>query len=64
MATPDGGLALVAYAPCQVKTTVADGIPVTLTLTTDYPFKGDVQLEIEPDAPCNFDLQLRIPGLG
>ena len=61
MATPDGGLALVAYAPCQVKTTVADGIPVTLTLTTDYPFKGDVQLEIEPDAPCNFDLQLRIP---
>jgi hypothetical protein len=61
MATPDGGLAVVAYGPCQVMTTVADGVPVRVTETTDYPFKGEIQLDIKLDLPCEFDLQLRIP---
>ena len=61
MATPDGGLAAVAYAPCQVETTVAGGIPVTVTLTSDYPFSGEINLALELEEPCEFDLRLRIP---
>ena len=62
MATPDEGLALIAYAPCQVKTTVAGGIPVTVNETTDYPFNGEIQFSIELDSPCEFGFQLRIPA--
>ena len=61
MATPDEGLAAIAYAPCQVKTTVAGGTPITVTETTDYPFKGDVQFAFDLDSPCEFGLLLRIP---
>ena len=62
MATPDEGLAVIAYAPCQVKTTVAGGIPVTVNETTDYPFNGEIQFSIELDSPCEFGFQLRIPA--
>jgi len=61
MATPSGGLAAIAYAPCEVTTRVADGVPIRLTETTDYPFKGVVRFDIELDSACEFDLQLRIP---
>ena len=61
MAAPEGGLAAVAYAPCQVRTTVADGVPVHVAVKTDYPFKGRIQLDFELDAPCEFDLHLRMP---
>ncbi|MCY4539024.1 MAG: glycoside hydrolase family 127 protein [Chloroflexi bacterium] len=61
MATPDAGLAAVAYAPCQVKTTVAEDIAITVTETTDYPFKGEIHFAFELDSPCEFDLRLRIP---
>ena len=62
MATPDEGLAVIAYAPCQVKTTVASGIPVTVIETTDYPFNGEIRFSIELDSPCEFGFQLRIPA--
>ncbi len=61
MATPEGGLATVAYAPCQVKTTVAGDIAITVTESTDYPFQGEIHFSIELDSPCEFDLRLRIP---
>lgn len=61
MATPSGGLAAAAYAPCQANTTVAGGIPLTLTETTDYPFKGEIQFDFILDSPCEFDFRLRIP---
>lgn len=61
MATPDGGLAAVAYAPCQVETTVAGEIPVTVTVTSNYPFSGEINLALELEKPCQFDLRLRIP---
>ncbi|MDE2777205.1 MAG: glycoside hydrolase family 127 protein [Chloroflexota bacterium] len=61
MATPGGGLAATAYAPCQVKSTVAGGIPVTITETTDYPFKGEIQFAFNLDSPADFDFGLRIP---
>ena len=38
MKTPDGGLAVVAYAPCVVETKI-QGKPVKLEVKTDYPFR-------------------------
>ena len=61
MATPDDGLAAIAYAPCQVKTTVAGGIAVTVTETTDYPFNDEIHFAFELDSPCEFSFHLRIP---
>jgi hypothetical protein len=60
-ATSDGGLALIAYGPNRV-TAVAGGAPVTITQTTDYPFKENVTLSIEPQRDSNFPLVLRIPA--
>ena len=61
-ATPDGGLVLVAYGPNRVSTTVAGGVPVTVTQTTDYPFKESVTLAVEPQKAVRFPLLLRVPG--
>ncbi len=62
MATPDGGLAAIAYAPCQARAKVAGGARLTITETTDYPFKGNIQFSLDLDAPAAFPLRLRIPA--
>jgi len=61
MGTPDGGLATVAYAPCEVTTDV-DGTAVTVTEETTYPFEETVTIAVDPDEPVAFPLSLRIPG--
>ncbi len=38
------------------------GGPVTLTETSNYPWSGDIRLAIDPDAPQDFTLSLRIPA--
>ncbi len=64
MATPDGGLVAVAYAPCVVRTTVADGCTVTIEEETAYPFDETVRLTVRTDAtsPATFSLRLRVPA--
>ncbi len=62
MATPDEGLAAVAYAPCEVKTIVRGNVPVTVLEETDYPFRSTVRITINPTVPISFPIQLRIPG--
>ena len=61
MATADGGLAAVVYAPTTV-TAPVEGVDVTLTETTNYPFEPDVHLTIHTAKPLTFPLKLRIPG--
>jgi DUF1680 family protein len=39
-----------------------DGQTVTLKQTTDYPWNGDVKIEVRPARAGEFDLHLRIPG--
>lgn len=60
-ATPDGGLAAVCYGPSEVTAQVGDGVEVTLTEETDYPFDDEVQLRLEPETPVSFPLHVRIP---
>jgi hypothetical protein len=61
MATPDGGLALTAIAPCSVRTVVAKGVRVDMQVTTDYPFDGRVEIRLSPQQPAHFPLLVRIP---
>jgi hypothetical protein len=63
MASPDGGLVLPIYAPCQASVQLAPGLTVTLREETLYPFDGDIHLELLPQpAPARFPLRLRIPA--
>ena len=62
MRTPDGGLASVAYAPCEVDTTVGDGESVTVDVNTELPFGRRVRVTVDPESPLAFPLRLRIPS--
>jgi hypothetical protein len=55
------GLAAMLYGPCQVRTTV-NGVPVTVTETTQYPFENQINLTVAPEKPATFTLRLRVPG--
>lgn len=61
MASPDGGLAAVIYAPCHLGTTVG-GVPVTVETRTNYPFEEDLEISVEVPRPVEFPLYLRIPA--
>ena len=54
MATPDGGLAAVAYAPSDVKTTVAGGVSVSILEDTEYPFSDVVSFAVTPSNRWRF----------
>jgi DUF1680 family protein len=62
MATPDQGLVAVAYAPSTVNTLVRGDTQVRITEETSYPFSGDVRLAVDPAAPAQFPIALRIPA--
>ena len=61
MATPDDGLAAVAYAPSEVRTTVKGNVPVEVVEETEYPFREKIQFTVNPARPVAFPFQLRIP---
>jgi uncharacterized protein len=60
MASADDGLALAAYAPSQVRTSVK-GVDVAVDETTEYPFRDHVSLAVNPAAKVRFPLYLRVP---
>ncbi|MDI6828689.1 MAG: glycoside hydrolase family 127 protein, partial [Armatimonadota bacterium] len=62
MATHDGGLAAVAYGPCEVKAKVGEGQEIKITVDTDYPFADTVRMEIQSDNAVRFPLSFRIPA--
>jgi hypothetical protein len=61
MASADGGLAVAAYAPSEVRTRI-NGAEVTVTEATEYPFRDRVSLTVAVSAPLRFPLHLRIPA--
>lgn len=62
MATPEDGLAAVAYGPCAVTATVRGGSTVTIETITDYPFSDVVKMTVKTARPVTFPLQLRVPA--
>ncbi len=61
MATPDEGLVSVAWAPARVEATVR-GVPLTLDVQTDYPFREHVALKVTAARPVRAPLWLRVPA--
>ena len=63
MGTTDGGndgLAAVLYGPCEV-TAQLNGHKVTVTQSTDYPFRDTISFTVKTRGLANFTLALRIP---
>lgn len=61
MRTPDDGLAAMAWAPCRVQTTLR-GVPVSILVETDYPFRETITVTVTPEHATRFPLALRIPA--
>jgi uncharacterized protein len=61
MASADGGLAVIAYAPSQVHTKI-NGADVVVEETTGYPFRDRISLAVTTGAKVRFPLHLRVPA--
>lgn len=61
MATPDGGLACLAYGPCEAYVLLPAG-PARLEVITEYPFRETMELRLHLERPARFPLLLRIPA--
>lgn len=62
MATPDGGLAVTAYAPMEISAVVAHNVQVKIDEFTDYPFDEQINLRLSLAKSALFPLRLRIPS--
>jgi DUF1680 family protein len=55
------GLVAVAYAPSRVDVEI-EGVPVTVVLETEYPFRDTLHFSVTAERPVWFTLNLRIPA--
>jgi len=62
MATPDGGLVAVVYAPSEVTSLVAGDKKVTVVQDTEYPFDEKITFTVKTAREVEFPLYVRIPG--
>ncbi len=63
MASADGGLAALVYAPSRVTARVGEsGQQVTITQQTGYPFRETIQFKVETEDEIRFPLHLRVPS--
>ena len=57
----DDAIAFHLYGGISTKVRLTNG-RVSLKETSTYPWSGDIRIEVDPDAPSEFTLKLRIPG--
>ena len=62
MGTPDNGLVAQLYTEGEVNAKVGGGTKVTITETTKYPFKDQVNFTVNAAKSVSFPLYLRIPA--
>ena len=60
-ATADNGIAALVYGSSEVTAKVAEGQEVTISETTDYPFKEKVNFTVQTTKKVKFPFHLRIP---
>ena len=58
----DTGIQVHLYSPATLKTELASGRPVALTMQTGYPWQGQVKLTIQETDASTWQLRLRLPG--
>lgn len=58
----DDEIAVHLYAESQARVDLANGAKFTLTQKTNYPWSGNIDIHIEPEAPARFAVSLRIPA--
>jgi hypothetical protein len=61
MCSNDDGLVAALYAPCHVRTSIRS-VPVDIVEETDYPFRDNIRITLNPQQPVRFPLRLRIPA--
>ena len=61
VSTAPDGIALHLYGGISTIATIA-GTNVDLRERSNYPWSGDIEIEVTPERPAEFDLKLRIPG--
>ena len=61
-AIDDNDLWVNLYVGGNAETTIANGVSLRITQDTDYPWSGDVKININPEKPAKFNLNLRIPS--
>ncbi|MBM2713038.1 glycoside hydrolase family 127 protein [Mesorhizobium caraganae] len=57
----DDALAVHLYGDSTARFDIA-GTPVSIVQTSNYPWDGAVSIRVEPDAPVEFTLHLRVPS--
>ncbi|HTE17678.1 MAG TPA: beta-L-arabinofuranosidase domain-containing protein [Armatimonadota bacterium] len=60
--TSEEGVWVHLYGRSSATAALPDGRSVTLVQKTNYPWNGDIEIEVETDAVGPFSLFLRIPG--
>ncbi len=58
----DSGLQLHQYADADIRTTLANGTTVAVRVSTAYPAKGRIEVEIIESGDCEWKLSLRVPA--
>jgi DUF1680 family protein len=61
-ATSDGGAAAVLYAASDATLKVGEGVPVRLSLRSNYPFEDTLRLRVGLRSTTQFPLYLRVPA--
>lgn len=60
--TTKEGIWVHLYHAGRLEWGLADGTLLRLTQRTDYPWRGEIELTLEPERPVEFSLYLRVPG--
>ena len=60
--TSDEGVYVHLYDNSTINWRLTDGRPFRITQTTHYPWEGNVRMAVDPAAPSEFTLFVRIPG--
>lgn len=60
--TSDDGVYVHLYDNSKMNWHLADGAAFEIKQTTNYPWSGDVKIAVNPAAPGEFTMHVRIPG--
>ena len=60
LSTRQDGVAFHLYGGIEAQVAIA-GTTVAVRETSDYPWSGEIRIEIDPETPTAFDVKLRVP---